>query len=80
MKNIKNRYNNDKRNCENCKKVTKDRPADGYNFSESLDKVAITSYTKDAGRNKLYTHIPEFTFKCHVLAPAVGKPPVGGFF
>ena len=27
----------------------------------------------------LYTHISEFAFKCHVLAPAVG-PPEGGFF
>lgn len=25
----------------------------------------------------LYTHITEFTFKRHVLAPAVGGPPEG---
>lgn len=47
-------------------------------FSSSIDKIKKVTYTKIAGRDTLYTHITEFTFKCHVLAPAVG-PPKGGF-
>lgn len=46
--------------------------------SKSIDKTVGIAYTKVAGRDTLYTHITEFAFKCHVLAPAVG-PPKGGF-
>lgn len=45
---------------------------------KSIDKTGKIPYTKIAGRDTLYTHITEFAFKCHVLAPAVG-PPKGGF-
>lgn len=48
------------------------------NLGISIDKTNERAYTIVAGRDTLYTHIPEFTFKCHVLAPAVG-PPKGGF-
>lgn len=47
-------------------------------ISKIIDKTVEITYTKVAGRNTLYTHTTEFTFKCHVLAPAVG-PPKGGF-
>ena len=46
--------------------------------SKTVDKNQNIAYTISAGRDTLYTHITEFTFKCHVLAPAVG-PPKGGF-
>lgn len=48
------------------------------NLGISIDNTNERAYTIVAGRDTLYTHIPEFAFKCHVLAPAVG-PPKGGF-
>lgn len=46
--------------------------------NKTIDNIHEVAYNRFAGRDTLYTHITEFTFKCHVLAPAVG-PPKGGF-
>ena len=59
-----------------CRKLTEKNGE--TQISKMIDKTVEITYTKVAGRNTLYTHTTEFTFKCHVLAPAVG-PPKGGF-
>ncbi len=45
-----------------------------------IDKSEKNAYNIIAGKIALYTRVTELTFKCHVLAPATGKPPKGGFF
>lgn len=41
-------------------------------LSTIIDKICGLIYIIFADRDTLYTHITEFTFKCHVLTPAVG--------
>lgn len=40
----------------------------------------VIAYNINAGRNTLYTRVPELTFKRHVMSSATGTAVIGGFF
>ena len=56
-------------------------PGNSIDFdSKSIDKASRIAYTELAGRDTLYTHVTELTFKCYVIAAVVGNRREAAFF
>lgn len=51
-----------------------------FGFQVRVDKPGALWYTKDAGRNTLYTHVTELVFKRTVSASAMREPPFEAAF